>query len=181
MATRGQRRRAVSGLLLAALLPLSMGVLGARFNTTPSLPYGVYWVHSEPARPGRYGSFCPSVELPVFALARQRHYLPSGRCPGGVRPLLKKIVAGAGDRVSIGADGVRVNGHLLTNSTPLQRDAAGRAMPRLIMQERALHAHELLLMSDYSASSFDARYFGPIHRQQVDEVLRQVWTWPPSH
>lgn len=178
LATRRQRRKAVTGLLLAAALPLSLGVFGARFNTTPSLPYGVYWVINAPPQPGRYGSFCPSLVVPVFALARERLYLPSGGCPGNVRPLLKQIAAVAGDTVSIDADGVRVNGQLLPNSRPLQRDGAGRPMPRLILQERALHADELLLMSDYAPSSFDARYFGPVQRGQVHEVLRPLWTWP---
>ena len=36
---------------------------------------------------------------------------------------------------------------------------------------------ELLLMSDVSGTSFDGRYFGPIHRSQIKGVIRGVFTW----
>ncbi|HZZ03535.1 S26 family signal peptidase [Paraburkholderia sp.] len=36
---------------------------------------------------------------------------------------------------------------------------------------------ELLLMTDRSATSFDARYFGPVTSAQVKAVIRPVWTW----
>jgi type IV secretory pathway protease TraF len=36
---------------------------------------------------------------------------------------------------------------------------------------------ELLLMTDRSATSFDARYFGPITREHVKSVIRPVFTW----
>jgi type IV secretory pathway protease TraF len=36
---------------------------------------------------------------------------------------------------------------------------------------------EALLMSDYSPSSFDGRYFGPIPRAQIQGVVRPVLTW----
>lgn len=177
LANRRRRRQVVVGLLLgAAVLPL-LGVAGARLNTTSSLAYGVYWVQHAAAEPGRYASFCPLLERPAFALAQQRGYLRPGRCPGGVRPLLKRVMAGAGDRVAIDASGVHVNGRLLPHSQPLRVDGAGRPMPMLVMGERALGHDELLLMSDVNAASFDARYFGVISRWHVDEVVRPLWTW----
>jgi len=36
---------------------------------------------------------------------------------------------------------------------------------------------ELLLMTDVSPTSFDARYFGPIARDQVTAVIRPIVTW----
>ncbi len=43
-------------------------------------------------------------------------------------PLLKPIVAVAGDRVVLSAEGMRVNGRLLPKTAPLFRDAAGRSL-----------------------------------------------------
>lgn len=177
LADRRRRRQVVVGLLLAAaVLPL-LGAAGARLNTTSSLAYGVYWVQHQAPAPGGYASFCPMLERPVFALANERGYLRPGSCPGGVRPLLKRVMAAAGDTVAIDARGVHVNGRLLPHSRPLRADGAGRPMPVLALGERRLGHDELLLMSDVNGNSFDARYFGPIARWQVDDVVRPVWTW----
>lgn len=126
LADRRRRRQVVAGLLLAAAVPLLLGAAGARLNTTSSLAYGVYWVQHHAPEPGRYASFCPLLERPVFALANERGYLRPGNCPGGVRPLLKRVMAAAGDVVAIDARGVHVNGRLLPHSRPAPSARAGR-------------------------------------------------------
>lgn len=181
LAGRRQRRNVVAGLLLAAAAPVLLGLAGMRYNTTSSLARGIYWVYDAPAMPGRYASFCALAERQVFALARIRGYVRAGGCPDGTRPLLKRVMAGGGDVVSIDASGVTVNGHMLPHSRPLAVDGAGRGMPTLHLVEYQLTADEVLMMSDVSGSSFDARYFGPIPRARLQETVRPLWTWPASH
>lgn len=180
LADRRQRRQVVAALFSIAALPLLLGLLGGRINSTPSLAYGIYWAVDGPARRGGYATFCPLLERPAFVLARARGYIGAGRCAGGGKPLLKRVMAATGDVVSIDAHGVTVNGRLLPHSRPLQADAAGRVMPRLRLHAYRLAADEVLMMSDVSAVSFDARYFGPIPRQRLQESVRPLWTWPAS-
>lgn len=180
LAQRRHRRVAVAALVLVATLPVLAGALGARINTTPSLAYGVYWAYDAPPALGRYASFCPLLERPAFVLATTRGYVGSGRCPGGAKPLLKRVLAAGGDVVAIDARGVQVNGRHLPHSEPLRVDGAGRAMPQLRLLDYRLATDEVLMMSDVSGTSFDARYFGPIPRHCLQEVVRPVWTWSSS-
>ena len=132
---------------------------------------GVYWTSGQPVEKGAYVLFCPP-RTSVFAAAKERDYIAAGFCPGGTGYMMKQVVAATDDAVSIGDDGVRVNGALVPFSQPLTADKAGRPLPRF-----TLGKSELLLMSDGSGTSFDGRYFGPVNRAQVVSVIRPVFTW----
>ena len=98
----------------------------------------------------------------IFELARNRGYLDAGYSPAGTCSLIKRLAATAGDRVTINGAGVEVNGVRLPNSEPCVADAAGRPLKHYVLTDYILRPGEILLMSDYSAASFDARYFGPL-------------------
>ena len=149
---------------------------GARINTTRSIPLGLYWTSNTPVAKGVYVLFCPP-ERDAFEEAKARGYLGAGFCPGGYGYLMKRVLAAKNDTVSEGDDGVRVNGELLPLSAPRRADGAGRPMPRYPAGHRTLGDHELLLMSDVSATSFDGRYFGPIDQSQIETVIRPLMTW----
>ena len=51
------------------------------------------------------------VSADAAAVARARGYLLPGPCPGGVQPVLKPVVAVAGDIVELGPETVVVNGY----------------------------------------------------------------------
>ena len=148
---------------------------GIRLNTTPSIPVGVYRLTNEPLVKGVYVLFCPPPAA-VFDMAKARGYLGAGYCPGGYGHLMKKILAVQDDVVSIGTDGVRVNGQLLPLSAPIKADGAGRSMPDY-KATRVLGSTEVLVMSDSNSGSFDGRYFGPIQRSQIEGVIRPVFAW----
>lgn len=161
---------------LGALLLTGCSQVGLRVNTTPSIPVGLYRVSRVPVAKGAYVMFCPP-QTRAFALARQRGYVGAGPCPGGYGYLMKKVLAAKADVVSFAADGVRVNGALLAFSAPLQADQGGRALPRYRAAKRGLKSSEVLLMSELSPTSFDARYFGPLPVAQIEAVIVPVWTW----
>ena len=148
---------------------------GIRLNTTPSIPVGVYRLTNETLVKGAYVLFCPPPAA-VFDMAKARGYLGAGYCPGGYGQLIKKILAVQDDVVSIGTDGVRVNGQLLPLSAPIKADGAGRPMPDY-KAARVLGSTEVLVMSDSHSGSFDGRYFGPIQRSQIQGVIRPIFTW----
>ena len=47
---------------------------------------------------------------PIFKLAMERGYLAAGPSPAGTCGLIKQVAALSGDRVTIGVQGVQVNG-----------------------------------------------------------------------
>jgi len=149
---------------------------GGRFNISKSLSLGLYWISNDPVQKGSYVMFCPPQNS-VFSAAKDRGYIGAGFCPGNFGPLMKKVLAAKGDQVVITAGGVTVNGELLPFSKPLSADGLGRPLPQLLGETFTLGDDDLLLMSDRSATSFDARYFGLIHRNQITSTIRPGFTW----
>src|SRR5262245_57351975 len=110
----------VAGILLTVILALSV-----HLNLSASAPRGLYrTVTVEPTR-GAWVVACVSPQS--AALARARGYLGPGRCAGGTQPMLKPIVAVAGDVVEIGPEAVTVNGQRLPGSLTAASDSLGRA------------------------------------------------------
>jgi conjugative transfer signal peptidase TraF len=114
---------------------------------------------------------------PIFTLAKERGYLAAGPSPAGTCALIKQVAAVGGDRVTIDAEGVRINGVLLKNSAPRPADKAGRPMRAYELSDYTLGSEEVLLMSDYSPASFDGRYFGPLSRTTIQSVIVPIITW----
>jgi conjugative transfer signal peptidase TraF len=148
---------------------------GFRVNHTHSYPPGVYWAIPKAPAVGELVFFRPP-EDPVFDQALSRGYIGRGGF-AHYEQMLKRISAIGGDVVTIDDAGVTVNGRMLVNSKPMAHDGAGRPMPVLRLSHYRLAPGEVLLMSDFSAWSFDGRYFGPISRSQILSVVRPVWTW----
>lgn len=166
------------GAVLAVLLALGAAAqaLGLYWNTSASIPRGLYRATSEPVRVGSYVLLC----LPtggVFQDAYRRGYLGVGVCPGGAGYVMKRVMAAHGDHVELRADGVHVNGQPLPESAPVRFDGAGRPMPHPQATSATLAIDQVLLMSDRFALSFDARYFGPTSRRQIKTVIRPVFTF----
>lgn len=149
---------------------------GGRFNSTRSIPLGLYWLTSAPVASGAYVIFCPPVS-PVFNEARDRGYISAGFCPGDYGFMMKRVLATGNDHIEMTNQGMRINGKLLLASTPLKVDKAGRTMPRYPESSYTLSNSESLLMSDVSGTSFDSRYFGPVQASQILSVIRPVLTW----
>jgi type IV secretory pathway protease TraF len=66
--------------------------------------------------------FKPDQSTPLQQLGINRGY------EARKLPLLKRVVALAGDMVSVSSSGVSINGQLLPNSAPLFDDEAGRPL-----------------------------------------------------
>lgn len=156
---------AVGGVAVTVAALQAFGIV---INETPSLPLGLY--RKVPHRPVEKGCFVlfelPGTETLGRPYARGR--------------LIKQVAAASGDRVTVCAAGVFVNGSRLENSAPVERDVYGQPLPRLALQDLALGPGELLVMSNHHPRSFDGRYFGPIQRGQILAVLVPVWTWSPT-
>lgn len=162
----------VGFLLLLVLLSLA----GIKVNTTKSIPVGFYWAINKSAEKGDYVMFCPPKNG-IFDEAKERGYIGAGQCSGGYGYMMKRILAAKKDVVSVSNEGVTINHHLLSLSLPAKSDNLERLMPAYRVNNLNLADDEVLLMSDVSATSFDARYFGPIKQSQIKTVIVPFITW----
>ncbi|MEH6678169.1 S26 family signal peptidase [Phenylobacterium sp.] len=132
-------------------------------NESPSLPEGVYGLERRTAGLG--------ATVAVAQPPAGRAYLAALGMPGEVM-LIKRVAAVQGDRVCL--DGERLTAGSQTRRVR-RRDGQGRVLP-LWAGCRLLGPGELFLLGD-TPGSFDSRYFGPVHRDQVIGVYREIFTW----
>jgi conjugative transfer signal peptidase TraF len=155
----------VVGVLAALAVLLSF----CRFNTSGSLPRGLYleaprgWLGRAPAR----GDLVLACAPPAGGeLARRRGYLGDGPCnagaAGGAAQLGKVVVAVAGDEVTFDRAGLAVNGRAVPVSRPAARDTAGRPLAHYPFGRCRTKPGELWLLAPYHPRSYDSRYFGPV-------------------
>lgn len=153
----------------AVLIPTTVAIVGifaavacgVRLNVTPSVPTGLYLQKSPGAiERGQLVVTCldPANEATADAIARG--YLPAGDCPGGVAPLLKPVAAMPGDRITLTATGLAVNGVVLPGTVPRVADPQGRPLPQPPSSYTVPAGSVLLLVG--RSGSFDGRYFGPV-------------------
>jgi conjugative transfer signal peptidase TraF len=149
-------------------------VSGIRINGSPSLPVGLYLVtaHSDAS----LIEFCPAGPFAQFAIARG--YRDAGSCSDGGAPLLKPVVARAGDTVEVSAAGLAVNGHLLPNTAPMKRDANNRPLTPWPQGHYTVAPDAVWVASSYNARSFDSRYFGPVPLAWIRNYVRPWITLP---
>ncbi len=166
-------------LLIAGLMVMSgcvvLYVYGIRYNTTKSIPLGFYKTSEKTPTVGDYVIFCPP-DTYVFQEALERGYVPKGFCPGGLGKMMKINLAAKFDIIDID-DRVSVNGSVLPLSQTRNVDPSGRPLTVFRTKNYILMDREVLLMSDVSDSSYDARYFGPIDSGQIISVIQPIWTW----
>ncbi len=148
------------------------GFAGVRVNTSSSLPLGLY------VRTSRVSAslieFCPSE--PYASISRDRGYRVRGfTCPDRAVPLLKPVVARAGDVVKVSPAGIAVNGRLLPNTAPLRRDAANRPLQPWPSGIYRVRPGTVWVASTYSRGSYDSRYIGPVEEKSIRGRLRPLW------
>lgn len=160
-----------ASLVLVSVLAGTGFVFGLRINLTPSYPLGLWRI--EPlAREVAVGDLiviCPPP-VPAFVTARERGYLGHGLCPGCFAPLIKTVVAVAGQHVAIDGD-IAVDGVRLIHSFVRPADGAGRALT--VAADGLVPRGQLFLFSEY-AGSYDSRYFGPIPAAGVLGLARPL-------
>jgi conjugative transfer signal peptidase TraF len=161
----------VSSVALLAACRLA----GLRVNLTGSLPVGLYLAAGRTTVRGALVLVCLPPDIAAFASARG--YVPHGEaCPGGVVPIGKRVLAVAGDTVTVTPPGLIVNGAAVPNSRALARDRKGRPLPILALGRYPVGHDELWVLSSYSLRSFDSRYFGAVRVTAVRARLLPVWT-----
>jgi len=175
-----QQRRA-AGIILAVALAAILAILTAvtgdyRVNLTPSEPLGLWRVVplDRPVAVNDLVFICPPTTAEMRE-ARTRGYLRSGFCPGGVAPLIKTVIAVAGQRVDIGAS-VSVDGQEVSSSKLALRDGTGRPLSRFLSS--TVPPGYVFLHSAFPGS-YDSRYFGPVPASGMLGLAQEVFTYAP--
>lgn len=177
---RAQRTNAVALLLAAAAIVGGSAAAaitgGYRINLTPSEPLGLWRIVTLDRSPatGDLVFICPP-QTAAMREARERGYLRSGMCPGGVAPLIKTVIAIAGQSVEIGAR-VSVDGREIPFSRLAQWDGNGRPMKPF--PDGVVSAGSLFLHSPF-VGSYDSRYFGPLPASGILGLAQEVLTYAP--
>lgn len=148
------------------------GFFGLRFNTSPSLPVGLYIATAD--SDANLVEFCPAE--PFASLAIVRGYREPGACHDGAAPLLKPVVTKSGDVVELSARGMSVNGALLPNTAPLSKDIKGRPLTAWPFGRYVVAPETVWVASSYHPRSFDSRYFGPVSTAAIRERLNPLLT-----
>jgi len=168
-----RRRQALAvtlwGVALMGLAVIGGASLGVRINLTPSLPVGLYVRDAA----GVLVEFCP--EGAASEESAIRGYREWGVCRDGYAPLLKPIVARAGDTVDVSGDQIAVNGTPLPNTQSHPRDHRGRALRAVPPGRYPVVTGMIWVVSSWNDGSYDSRYFGPIRESMVRQRLRPLW------
>lgn len=179
-AITAQQRRAAGIILVVALvgiLAICTALTGSyRINLTPSEPLGLWRIVplGRPVVVSDLVFICPPATVEMQE-ARARGYLRSGSCPGGVAPLIKTVIAIAGQQVEIGAS-VSVDGREISSSRVTRRDGNGR--PLAPSASGTVPAGYVFLHSAFPGS-YDSRYFGPVPASGVLGLAQEVLTYAP--
>lgn len=175
-----QQRRAIAALSIpgvaAVLLVMTAVAGGYRINLTPSEPLGLWRIIPlhRPAAVGDLLFMCPP-ETAAMREAKARGYLRSGFCAGGVAPLIKTVIAVAGQHVEIGAS-VSVDGRTIPSSDLALRDGKGR--PLTPFPSGVVPPGYVFLLSSFP-DSYDSRYFGPVPAPGILGLAQEVFTYVP--
>jgi conjugative transfer signal peptidase TraF len=148
------------------------GIVGVRINASPSLPVGLYLTSSHPEV--NLVEFCPAEPFASFAIARG--YRGAGVCQDGAAPLMKPIVARAGDLVEVSGQGIAVNGRLLPNTAPMAVDSHGRSLTPWPFGRYVVASDSVWVASSHHPRSFDSRYLGPIPVRSIRDHVRPLLT-----
>src|SRR5437773_589888 len=148
--------RAVVGVPLAGALIAAILGLGLHVNLSPSAPRGLYRAITGTPNRGTWVAACVSPD--AAALGRARGYLGAGPCVGGVQPVIKPVVALAGDVVELGLEAVIVNGQRLPHSSSADADSLGLSLSHSVRGRHVVGADEFWLVSTRVPNSWDSRY-----------------------
>ena len=164
--------KAQSALFAVSIVALTLATITipvsrfAVWNVSASVPTGLYLIRGK--RSIHVGERVAIEPPPALRrLLAERGYLPVGV------PLLKRVAAISGQRVCRFAQGVTIDGKFVGVARSFDR--RGRPLPAWFGC-RHIAKGELFLMNPAAPDSFDGRYFGVLHADNVIGRATPVWT-----
>ncbi len=160
-----------------AILMLCGALSPYRWNGSASVPIGLYHVRYGHPEAGALIAFCLPREVALYA--KERGYIGFGfSCAGWAQPVLKPVVAVAGDAVTIAPAGVTVRGYALSNTKVFETDSQGREHHVWITEgTHVVPPGFVFVLSAFHERSWDSRYFGFVPTAAILSTMEPVWTW----
>ncbi len=176
--SRGRVGRLFAFLTGMLLVAIAIHAMHLAVNTTESMPIGVYTIAplAKPVASGDIVSACPPLAAAV--LARQRDYLLRGDCGGGVVPMLKIVLATAGDSVVMETRKLTVNGRAVSRSALSTFDSKHRPLQHLPLGTYKIPSGYIWLWSPHPRS-WDSRYYGLVPVANVRGTASLVLPFGP--
>lgn len=165
----------VSAIVLLASFGAAAHAFDVHVNWTDSMPVGVYQRVDAQLERDSWVALC--LEGMAAERALERSYVLRGTCPSGTQAILKRIAGVPGDRVSVGPDGISINGVEVPESALREVDARGRPLASFERGETVLADGRYFVLGTNLERSWDSRYFGPIDASQITGSAAPVWTF----
>lgn len=157
---------------VAALIWLAPAI-PVRINWTTSAPLGLYSTsHGSDLARGDLVAVCLPDAIAALGLARG--YLSAGTCANGTSPVLKRVVAAAGDEVELRRDLLAINGRIIDCSPRPSNDSLGRPLEPPPFGRRVVAAGEVWLLGIHRDRSWDSRNFGPVAVSSIVGIVRPL-------
>jgi len=169
----------LAGIAIVLLLLAASSTL--KLNLTESMPIGLYLLHrTTMIHVGDIVIACPPLAAQRVGMAngyltRAYGITPGSRCVAGSAPVLKYVIALAGDELVINQSGLALNGQLFDTRLRARIDSHGRRLAALIHGRYRLGKYDIWLYSP-APRGWDSRYFGPIKRSDVLGIAKPIWT-----
>ena len=155
-------------LLWGGFVALAIGVPSAlrhsnlRFNTTDSVPIGLYLSQSQPGVP--FVGICLDANTLRSAMAAGLE-LGHGECPDGHEAILKTVYRATPESpIVLDSNGFTIAGVPTANTTPKAFSKTGKPLTHYAFGR---YTSGLWAISGHSRDSYDSRYFGPVVREDV--------------
>lgn len=146
----------------------SVFLLHCHINITPSFPLGLYKeIPGKELKKGDLVLLCPPKKE-VFTYGLKKGFYPSGDCPSGSIPFIKKVAALEGDLVNI-------NTFVFINGTKQKNSDVKSAFP-YHSKGGIVTKDCVFLLSDYNKRSFDGRYFGELNKNVIITKITPIFT-----
>lgn len=164
-----------AALAVGGLVAGSYGV-GLRWNSTPSMPVGL-WRFAAVRQVTRGEAVGVCLPEAAARLGVARGYLSGGPCPAGAEEGLKAVAAIPGDQVTVSPAGIAVNGHFYAHTQPLAHDDHGRSLTAMANGTYTVGRHDVWLIGTNDARSYDSRYFGPAPIANIRHHAEPIVVW----
>ena len=154
------------------------------FNWTPCVPVGVYQdiTLSKPLHDGEWVSLCPPISASVKQEIRHDWLMrsASSACADHLVPFIKHVVAVPGQIVTLSAQGMAVDGHLIPRTTVQPIAPVPNQNVHLIHYPFGTYTVKKGTFWEFANDNkwaFDSRYYGPIPDNNILSGARPIWTW----
>jgi conjugative transfer signal peptidase TraF len=147
---------------------------GFGLNLSGSAPRGLYRLVAGASTRDALVVACLPADVGAFGLARG--YLGAGTCPGGAQPVLKRVIAVAGDVIDLDDAGTAVNGRRVIHRPLGDRDREGRPVHAVPVGRHLVPPGNVWLAGDAGARSWDSRSFGAVPVAGVLGLARPLVT-----